>query len=175
MQLHVLPQLWPDLGLRYSMAESWPVLSKIDLTQSPLVFDAADIHIYDWAHQEIWLTESCIQRMRDSNAFALLNDAVGRGFVVTLEGERLYGGLFYPEYGAAGIRFPVIHVVGQSGGVLRVRPALGHGWTPASPYVAEQCRAIADPRLADWLRGKKLLSDSPPSERPSDPWQDRLG
>jgi hypothetical protein len=170
LQLHVLPLLWPDLGFRYTMAESWPILARTDLTKSLLVLGVADIQTYDWTNQEIWLTDTCLQRMRDTNTARLVLDTVGRGFVVTLEGTRLYGGLLIHDYGAAAIRFPVIHAVGPSRGVLRVRPALGNGWTPANPYVADQCRVIANPRLADWLRAKKLLSDGPPSERPREPW-----
>ena len=90
--------------------------------------------------------------------------------MVTLAGERLYGGVFYREYGAAGIQFPVFHALGEPIEFLRIRPSLGCGWTPHEPYLAAQCAAIANPRLAAWLAQEELIRAIPPAKRPPDPW-----
>jgi hypothetical protein len=169
-QLHVLPLRWTDLGYRYTMPEVWPQLAQADLSQAEFVFDESDIRAYDWEHQEIWLAHATVVRLARTRTDRLLRDAIGRAFVATLARDRLYGGLFYNEGGAAAIRFPVIHALGEPISVLRIRPALGHGWTPDEPYLAAQCAAIANPVLADWLAQEELIRSIPCAKRPRDPW-----
>ena len=166
----MLALTWLELAPRYKMADVWPQLDRVDLLHAPFVFTAADMRAYDWDHQEIWLNESAMLRIGRAQADRLLLDPVGRAFVVTLGDERLYGGVFYYEGGAAGIQFPVIHALGQPIEFLRIRPSLSRGWTPQEPYLAAQCQAIASPRLADWLTQQGLIGPIPAGKRPRDPW-----
>lgn len=145
------------MGFPYTMAKASARLAQADLRQAVLVLHESDIEGYDWGHQEVRLALAAVARLERSRADRLLRSAVGRAFVVTLAGRRLYGGLFYPQGGAAAIRFPVIHALGEPLAILRIRPAQGHGWTPGEPRLAEQCAAIADPALADWLARAKLM------------------
>lgn len=174
-QLHVLPLSWPDMGFPYTMPEVWGRLAEADLSQAAFVFGEADLRAYDWEHQEIWLTRATVLGLVRTGTDKLLRAAVGRAFVVTLAGRRLYGGLFYPEGGAAAIRFPVIHALGEPLTFLRIRPALGRSWTPDMPDLAKQCEAIGDSVLASWLAKEDLLCAIPDAVRPRDPWasQDR--
>jgi hypothetical protein len=169
-QLHVLALTWLDLKPRYRMQDVWTQLAQVDLGEAPFVFTDADLRAYDWDHQEIWLNEGAMTRIARTQADRLLLDPIGRAFVVTLDRERLYGGVFYYEGGAAGIQFPVIHALGQPIEFLRIRPALGSGWTPQEPHLATQCQAIANPRLADWLAQEELIRPIPAAKRPRDPW-----
>jgi hypothetical protein len=94
------------------------------------VFDESDVRAHDWEHQEIWPTQQTVLRLAHTRADELLRSAVGRAFVVTLAGRRLYVALFYPQCGAAAIRFPVIHALGEPLTFLRIRPAVGYTRTP---------------------------------------------
>jgi hypothetical protein len=173
-QLHVLRLSWPEMGFPYTMPEVWGRLSETDLSQAVFVFDEADLRAYDWEHQEIWLTQATVLRLVRAGTDKLLSDAIGRAFVVTLAGRRLYGGLFYPEAGAAAIRFPVVHALGEPLAFLRIRAALGYSWTPDIPDFAAQREAIADSALASWLAAKGLLCSIPDAVRPPDPWARRV-
>jgi hypothetical protein len=169
-QLHVLPLSWPDMGFPYTMPEVLARLAGTDLSQAVLVFDEADFRGYDGERQEIWLTQTTVLGLVRTRTDKLLRAAVGRAFVVTLAGRRLYGGLFYPQGGAAAIRFPVIHVLGEPLTFLRIRPALGNSWTLDTPDLAAQRAAIADSALASWLAKQDLLCSIPDALRPRDPW-----
>jgi len=173
LQLHVLNLDWSDLGFRYTTQDVWPVLTSADLAQRRLLLEEPDIRTYDWDHQEVWLSDPAIRRLVQCAADKLLRNAVGQAFVVTLDDDRLYGGLFYDQGGAAAIRFPVIHALGEPTIVLRIRPALGYGWAPNEPYLAAQCQAIANPRLFARLSQRDLLGSMPGSQRPLDPWERR--
>jgi hypothetical protein len=168
-QLHVLPLNWSEMGLPYPMGEAWGSLAKSDLSRAIFVFDGGDLRAYDWEHQEIWLTDATVLRLARTGMDKLLREAVGRAFIVTLAGRRLYGGLFYPEGGAAAIRFPVIHAIGEPLTFLRMRPALGRGWIPGDAGFAAQAEAIADSVLEAWLAKAGLLCSIPGPVRPRDP------
>lgn len=156
-QLHVLNLCWTDFRYRYTTEEVWPILAEVSLDNPAFLIDETDIRLYDWQHQEIWLTSLTMTRLHEAGGVRLLRDAVGRAFIVTLNHERLYGGLFYDPGGAAAIRFPVIHSLGEPVEVLRIRPALGSGWEPDSPHFAAQCQAIADPSIFTRLAERNLL------------------
>ena len=152
------------------MQDVWPQLVDVDLSRAQFVFTASDLRAYDWDRQEIWLNEPAITRVARAQADKLLLHAAGAVFVVTLHQERLYGGVFYDQGGAAGIQFPVMHALGQPIEFLRIRPALCRGWAPHEPDLAAQCAAIANPRLAAWLAHQELVRPIPPDRRPPDPW-----
>lgn len=167
LNIHVLDLQWTDLGMRYYMDEVWPQLAQANLDAAHLVFTPAHFRAYDWTHQEIWLSETGVARLGPAEAAFLLH-ALGRAFVVTLDGERLYGGVFYPPVGAAALHFPVMHALGQPLEFLRIRPAQGSSWAPQAPHLAAQCRVIANPAIESWLAREGLLREIPASRRPSE-------
>ena len=169
-QLHVLRLHWRDLGTPYTMKHLWPQLANADLHQAAFVFAASDIDTYDWKHQEMWLTPDATKRLGRTAADSLVRNALGQAFVVTLDGQRLYGGLFYSEGGAAAIRFPVIHALGEPVALLRIRPRLGPRSASDDSDVTEHARAIANPALEHSLSRDGLIRSVPLAERPSDPW-----
>lgn len=62
-QLHVLNLQWPDLRFRYTIQDVWPILASADLGQRLLLFEEPDVKRYDWEHQEVWLSDSAIHRL----------------------------------------------------------------------------------------------------------------
>jgi hypothetical protein len=148
--IHILRLQWPDLGLKYTKREVWPLLAATDLDDGLLALSEADIQTYDWDRQEVWLNETGIARLADAWTEDV-GAALGRAFVVTLDDARIYGGLFYYEGGAAAIRFPVIHLIGRPAQGLRIRPSMGETCDDPVPRVAEHCRTIADARILDWF------------------------
>ena len=166
-RLHVLTLVWTDLRHRYRMDEVWPELACADLRNPAFVFTETDLRAYDWDHQEIWLNQPAIDRFVHARPDQRSWSIPAHAFVVTLGEERLYGGVFYDEHGAAAIRFPVIHALGTPVEFLRIRPALGGGWFPEQ--LAAQRQAIANPRLAEQLARAGLIQSIPEVARPRDP------
>jgi hypothetical protein len=167
-QLHVLPLRWPDLGNRYTQAEVWPALARADLAGAEFVFGETDVRAYDWDHQEIWLANACTDRIVQTGADKLLRHALGQAFVVTLDGRRLYGGLFYYPGGAAAIRFPVIHALGKPTTFLRIRPGLGRAWARGEADAPGPRNVIADSELFEHLERQRLIQTIPADIRPYD-------
>jgi len=149
--IHVLRQRWVELGFKYTRDGVWPVLARAELGGALLALRESDFDVYDWDRHEAWLSEDGAGRL----VRAWTDDphaVLGRAFVVTLDAERLYGGVFYVEGGAAALQFPVIHLLGTPVRGLRIRPSQGKTCDDAVPAAEEYCRAIADSRLLDWFR-----------------------
>jgi hypothetical protein len=150
-QLHVLPLSWPDLELPYTLPKVWRGLARTDLSEALFVFEEDDLRAYDGDHQEMWLAEATVLRLARTRMDNILRAAVGRA-------------------GAAAIRFPVIHALGEPLAFLMIRPALGHSSAPNMQCLAEQRELIADSVLASWLAKQGLLGSIPDNIRPRDPW-----
>lgn len=124
-KLIILDDDWDHLLYRtYSLKDSWAVLQKVDLAHSPLTVSGADIATYAWSSQEMTLTEEASKKLAAVFAGPAFPDSVShRCFVVTLDGRRLYGGIFLEPWSAMGIGFPVVYVVANgSQFALLVRP-----------------------------------------------------
>lgn len=168
LQIHILPLTWTDLKYRYTYSEVWPTLREADLGTSLLVLSPPDFQAYDWTHHELWLRADTVDRLQATGLNQLFREAADHAFVVTLEGQRMYGGLFYYEGGAAAIRFPVIHVLGAGHRVLRIRPALGAGSSFNDPRFAAEMQWIGAPQLGAWLQSHHLLATTPVADRPQE-------
>ncbi len=167
-RLHILKLQWPDLGFTYTAQELWPKLRAVNLAESALVLGESDIRLYDWKNQELWLHDAAALRLNECCGDVIKLEAVGRAFVVTLNGRWLYGGVFYLEQGAAAIRFPVIHqYVVRGSTCLRIRPELGFGCGGAGvPETDERCKGINDPELFKWLSARGKIGHLAPDQRP---------
>jgi len=74
-----------------------------------IFIDEEDISKYDWSSQEITLTKSASERIISTyskDMFAYEEKI----FIVTLKGERLYGGAILSYGSARGIKYPVIYL-----------------------------------------------------------------
>src|SRR5436309_2405743 len=77
-QLHVLTLCWTDLGYRYTAEDVRPILAEISLDHPAFLIDEADIRLYDWQQQELWLTSLAMTRLQEAGGDRLLRDALGR-------------------------------------------------------------------------------------------------
>jgi hypothetical protein len=144
-QLVIFEQDWMSLGLRYDYEQAWPRLLALDRTNALFTVSAAEIEVYDWAHQSITLTAEATAGLVDALAQAgALNEGATalkdleaslgwgnpveqalytRGFVVTLNDEPLYGGIFLNAISQMAIDYPVIRVeVAEGKAILRLLP-----------------------------------------------------
>jgi hypothetical protein len=116
-QMYILEQdwmNWPELGNTFESA--WPLLMEVDLAESSIWLIAeSDIELYEWSqHQQtLYLTEQATGELREafSDEELLSWSMRKKVFVVTVDGERLYGGVFIEVGSAAGFEFPVVHTV----------------------------------------------------------------
>jgi hypothetical protein len=110
-RIHILDCDWPSTLDGYTTEEVWPQLEKCMTKPALFVVETTDVDSYCWDLHYIELTPQASSRLR-----AALGDewvrfgGSNQGFVATLGEERLYGGTFYEEFGAAAIQFPVIHL-----------------------------------------------------------------
>ena len=70
-RLHILKLSWADLGYRYTTEDVWPALAKTSLADPVFLIEESDIRLYDWEHQEIWLTPPAIERLRGAEGETL--------------------------------------------------------------------------------------------------------
>lgn len=120
-RLTVLMQDWHDLGRAYTWEEAWPRLTKASGT--PLfTIDERDVASYDWETQRIVLRSEVNRRVLQAarklpdiklkalgSTHDLWKAVAYRGFVVSLDGEPLYGGIFLSKESQMALRYPVIH------------------------------------------------------------------
>lgn len=127
-RLTVLMEDWMELGRAQTWEEAWPRLQKA--SGSPFfTLDERDVAAYDWQAQRIVLRPEVNRRvleaaqklpeisdrMRKLKALWTTGDlweaVEKRGFVVSLDGEPLYGGLFLHKHSQLSMDLPVIHSV----------------------------------------------------------------
>lgn len=131
-QLIIFREGWNELQLRYAAAPAQTILFALD-TQDPLfVISLAEISAYDWERQTITLTNTAstalAQALADdggarSDVTALTDfyaslgwgSAVSRAlytraFVVQVNGEPVYGGIFLDAISQMAINYPVARV-----------------------------------------------------------------
>ena len=125
-RLTVLRQDWMDLGRPQAWEEAWPRLKKA--SGSPFfTLDERDVAAYDWQAQRIVLRPEVSlrvleaaqklpevsDRIRRLKALWLTDDlweaVEKRGFVVSLDGEPIYGGIFLRKDSELSMDYPVIH------------------------------------------------------------------
>ena len=105
--LHILSVGFDELKLGYQARRCWDLLKNIDLNSSSLVITTDDIESYNWANQTLLLTTKASDRFRIIQGTRNFDH---KAFVVTINGERVYGGIFLNRYSAMAIKYPVIYV-----------------------------------------------------------------
>lgn len=160
LRLHILKEDWHDLGQPYTADDVLPRLRSAYPSQVLVELDVCDIHDYDWSNHEVRLNEQGSEQMVRALAFQERSmETFSNGFVMTLDGRWLYGGVFYPSMGAAALRFPVIHANLSEGSVsLRIR-----GCQRQEPCVTageaggDNETAIQDAELLEWLTSRRKI------------------
>lgn len=131
-QFVILKQNWHDLQLGYHAAEALARLKTVDASGTLLVLNLSTIDRYDWNQQTITLTqagtEALVHALAKQEAGSArikilteLKQSLGwsnpleralyiKGFVVRLQGEALYAGIFLDATSQMAIDFPVARV-----------------------------------------------------------------
>jgi hypothetical protein len=103
---------------------SWATLSSVDLSAAAFVVSAQDVDSYNWSTQSIALNADASQKLLVAFPGPYVESMLTyHAFVVTLDGKRLYGGIFLEPFSQMGIEYPVIYVAETNGEVVfSVRP-----------------------------------------------------
>ncbi len=129
-QLIILNEDWHDLQLRYEYNTAYPNLNAADKSNPLFTIGLAEIESYDWTWQAITLTPDATTRLIDVlpisdkdgvRSLIALKESLGWGnplenalyihpFVVMVNDEMLYGGIFLDPMSQMAIDFPVIRI-----------------------------------------------------------------
>jgi hypothetical protein len=129
--IHILDENWDSLRLGYTLEKSWPLLQSAYKQMTLLKVTEEDILKYDWVKQQIILTAETTETLKNTfriNANEPSSDGLIislRAFVVTIDGQPAYGGIFLPRGSQMAIRYPVIYIGKDSNGLITmdIRPA----------------------------------------------------
>jgi len=137
--------------------EEWPEFIKNSELKKILI-DENDIEVYDWPDQEIVLnkeTSGELEKIYRENMFNL----VEKNFIVTLDGERLYGGVILFAGSARAIDYPVIYLDFKDEHlVLKIRPC--HSVATEYRDMAEEKKSIiAIPCVRDYFASLHKLEE----------------
>lgn len=167
-RLEILMADWQDLEHAQDWESAWPRLEKA-AGKDLLSLDERDVAAYDWPAQRIVLRPEASlrllaaaqklpdmpERLYKLRALWSTDDLIDivnpRGFVVSLDGRPLYGGIFLSKTSNLSMRYPVIHAAMDDSRriVLRFSPiqfSFGSLWdngtgdaleSPAHPALSE--------------------------------------
>lgn len=127
--VHILTETWDSLRLGYKTEKSWPILMKIYKHTTVVEVTSLDIAKYDWVKQQITLTADATAVLKKrfkagvKGSFPDLG-TLHRAFVVTVDGEPAYGGVFLDRISPMAIKYPVIYINEDKNGLITmdVRP-----------------------------------------------------
>ena len=125
--LDLLQISWNTLGARYDYPRFWSALLACGAPVG-LTISLDEIEVYDWDEQAIHLTPAASLALSQapSRLFQRFGLPLGldtRAFLVSLDGQPQYGGIFLHRISAMGIDFPVIYIEPDGDKVvLLVRP-----------------------------------------------------
>ena len=158
-RLDILKTTWDDaLPGVTDLDTSWKVIKQLSLQDPAMTIRVDDIQSYSWADQTIALTAAASHTFRNTFFVKGATPLELRCFVVSLDGERLYGGVFLPQLSAIGIGFPVLDADWDSNSVtLLLRPR--HSGVPYSSLPESTKQVIEIPSLHAYLQAHGKLSD----------------
>lgn len=152
-------------GLGYDWQTAWPILQSAYPSQISYTITEYDIERYDWSTQVITLnaraSEAVFQQfhvtiddcsIENSDKECLLK----RAFIVTYNGEPLYGGIFIPDYPMpTRYQYPIIYTSlsgkGQLNLIIRPYKSVSKRYMAEDYklYSAEEWSLIKDKRIED--------------------------
>lgn len=180
-RLTILIADWEDLGRAQEWSAAWPRLKQA-AGNALLTIDERDVAAYDWQAQRIVLHPAVslrvlaavqerpeiserLRRLRALWSTDDLMDAANlRGFVVSLDGRPLYGGIFLHKHSQLSMGYPVIHVAMDDDRriVLRLSPiqfAFGSLWDDGTGDALESAVDPAVREIQEVFSGAKERMD----------------
>ena len=130
-QLIILNQDWQDFGRVYDSEEALPLLMNADTSESLFVISLREIEHYDWDTQVITLTKDATGALvsvldnaaqgEEAEAIMGLRESLGWGneleralyirvFLVRVDSDTVYGGIFLNAVSQMAIDYPVLRV-----------------------------------------------------------------
>jgi hypothetical protein len=103
LTISVLRDDWNQALHVYTWPEAWPILQDLDLSDPMFTIELEDIELFDWSEQLVRLTPAATRRIQ--GWFPMGENC----FVVTVDGTKAYGGIFFFRESAMAIQFPVIY------------------------------------------------------------------
>lgn len=171
-QLLILQGDWSSLGLGYDYAQAWPRL--VAARKEPLfALTVDDIDVYDWNTQRIRLTAAATDRLLRcletapgavewTKAVNAMRASLGwggaceralytRGFIVTVDDQPRYGGIFLDASSAMAIAYPVVRAGLASDGraVFSILP-VHMPFMTSDPSGADANELVMPQAAADW-------------------------
>jgi hypothetical protein len=153
-RLHILRDSWDQLGLGgLDRKQAWSILKEKYQDNTALVITEEDIEAYNWSEQSILLTretsDRLIEAFPDSQSWWGVE---GKGFVVTQNGDWLYGGAFIPSGAAMMHLYPVIYIDEQGDQIVfYVRPFHTLGWEDYQDIAPSLRRVIEAKKVRDFF------------------------
>ncbi len=149
--VYIMHAAWEDLKNKYEYAEVWAIIKELDLKDNLADISEKDIKEYNWSTQEITLTTSASKRLNAtiSEADWFQIRVLKSIFIVTVDGQPLYGGVFIEKASQAGIDFPVIYPeTEQAQIVFQIRP-LNNCCIPYQDFENSKKKLIEYPEIYD--------------------------
>jgi hypothetical protein len=178
--LVVLKQDWYDLKLGYTYQQALPLLEKAEKGGILFVAETKDIASYQWFRQAITLTTEATQRLlkvlparedlrpyirgmanwKDKEGYGnpLEMPLYAKGFLVKVNDQVIYGGIFLDPLSQMAIHYPVIRVgLEKDRGTFSILPVQMPFVTydPVSNQMADWDAAAAKEASRDWPYVKK--------------------
>ncbi len=109
--LYIMNEDWEYLKNKYEYHEVWPIIKELDSKNNIAEISEKDIKEYNWSTQEITLTTSASERLNSkiSEESWFQIRVLKAVFIVIVDGQPMYGGVFIEKESQAGINFPVIY------------------------------------------------------------------
>jgi hypothetical protein len=129
--IHILDEDWESLGLGYTSEKSWPILQSRYKHATLVTVTSLDIGEYHWVKQRIILTAEATESLNErfkiggDNSLSANLGIPHRAFVVTVDGQPVYGGIFLDRGSQMAVRYPVIYAGEDKNGLITMdlRPA----------------------------------------------------
>ena len=110
---------------KYEYNEVWPIIKELDSKNNVAEISGTDIEEYNWSTQEITLTTSASERLNSkiSKETWFQIRVLKTVFIVIVDGQPMYGGVFIENESQAGIDFPVIYADTENDQIVfQIRP-----------------------------------------------------
>jgi len=123
--LVIMNEDWEYLKNQYEYNEVWPIIKGLDSKNNVAEISEKDIKEYNWSTQEITLTTSASERLNtkisEESWFQIR--VLKAVFIVIVDGQPMYGGVFIEKESQAGINFPVIYADTENNQIIfQIRP-----------------------------------------------------
>ncbi len=162
-ELHILEGDWLSLKLGHELQQAWATLQQTYASATAFTLTEDDIEHYNWSEQVITLTPASstalVSKFAETEEELQYPEATldQRAFVVVVNGNPVYGGVFLHPMSSMAIKYPVIYVTtGEGKIVFKLRPI--HSVLGKYSGLEPLWNGIKDPKIEDvFTKAGKLV------------------